>query len=47
MHGIIKVLVLSETDGYVISAVSIPHSNAVPAPIDREGIIKVVESIFE
>ena len=47
MHGIVKVLVLSETDGYVISAVSIPHSNAVPAPIDREGIIKVVESIFE
>lgn len=46
-HGIIKVLVLSETDGYVISTVSIPHSTQIPAPINRDEIIKITESIFE
>lgn len=46
-HGIAKVIVVNETDGYILSVNSTPHSALVPAPIDRETIIQIAESIFE
>lgn len=46
-HGIIKVIILNEEEGYVLSVMSIPHSSTIPAPISRESIIRIAESIFE
>lgn len=45
-HGVIKVIVLSEMDGYLISVTSIPHSNTIPAPIGRAEIVRIAESLF-
>lgn len=46
-HGVVKVLVLNEDEGYILSVISAPHSNISPAPITRSGIIRITESIFE
>ena len=46
-HGIIKVIVINEEDGYILSVISLPHSNVTPTPISREAIIHITESLFE
>lgn len=46
-HGIIKVIVLNEAEGYILSVMSIPHSNVIQPPISREKIIQITESLFE
>lgn len=46
-HGIIKVIVLNEAEGYILSVISIPHSTTAPPPISRNGIVHITESIFE
>lgn len=46
-HGIIKVIVLNEAEGYILSVISIPHSTTAPPPISRDGIVHITESIFE
>ena len=38
-HGIIKVIVLNEAEGYILSVISIPHSTTAPPPISRNGIV--------
>ena len=46
-HGIIKVIVLNEAEGYILSVISIPHSTTAPPPISRDGIVHITESIFK
>lgn len=46
-HGTVKVIVMNEAEGYILSVSSLPHSNTAPAPIDRDSIIKIAESIFD
>lgn len=46
-HGIIKVIIVNEAEGYLLSVMSIPHSTEDPPPIDRETAIRIAESIFE
>ena len=46
-HGIIKVIVLNEAEGYILSVISIPHSTTAPPPISRDCIVHITESIFK
>ena len=45
-HGIIKVIVVNEAQGYILSVMSIPHSSEAPVLIDRDEIIQIAKSIF-
>ena len=45
-RGILKIVVVNESQGYVLSVVSQPYAINAPILIDREDIIRIAESIF-
>lgn len=46
-HGIIKVIVVNEHLGYILSVISAPHSATAPILIKKDELIQITESIFE
>ena len=46
-HGIIKVIVVNEAQGYILSVMSIPHTSEAPVLIGRDEIIQIAKSIFD